>query len=74
MKITKDKLKQIIKEILQEEDVRGRDNPKVYVANQIAGISQQLLRDAKRGDASGIASSIQLMRKLLDDLDKLEQN
>lgn len=64
MKITQDTLKQLIK-----EELKGRDNPVLYKANQIEHYVKLLQQAARSGNADHRASSIQAIKDLLTQIE-----
>ena len=64
MKITQDTLKQLIK-----EELKGRDNPVLYKANQIESYVKLLQQAARSGNADHRASSIQAIKDLLTQIE-----
>ena len=68
MKITKELLKQIIREEIGQ---RGRDNPVLFKVNQMASYVKQLAQSAQSGDAGLRKIAIQEIRNLLKEIEAM---
>ena len=81
LRITKSELQRVIHEELEtmltenpetsKPGQRGRDNPVLYKANQIAGYAKLLQQAARSGDKSALMSRIRSIKQLLTDIEKM---
>ena len=68
MKITKELLKQIIREEIGQ---RGQDNPVLFKVNQMASYVNQLAQAARTGDAELRKIAIQEIRSILKEIEMM---
>ena len=69
MKITKELLKQIIREEIGQ---RGRDNPVLFKVNQMASYVNKLAQSARTGDAELRKIAIQEIRSILKEIEMMQ--